>query len=159
MLVTDGDNEIGQVMVLYIWSEFSSLACIRIMNVSNSVLLSCFETLLSDLLLLPQMIILQLIVKRLRVKALVKDKRVAMEAFGAYVEVKSVLLTNYSLVSRLIHFAVEIWYTKLGLKSLAGDPKEKIFLKKALRGVRAVICPVVRTSPTSCFTSSMHLLI
>ncbi|XP_047939979.1 uncharacterized sugar epimerase YhfK [Salvia hispanica] len=70
VLVTDGDNEIGQ------------------------------------------MIILQLIVKRLRVKALVKDKRVAMEAFGAYVE------------------------------SLAGDPKEKIFLKKALRGVRAVICPV-----------------
>ncbi|KAG6388508.1 hypothetical protein SASPL_149936 [Salvia splendens] len=70
VLVTDGDNEIGQ------------------------------------------MIILQLIVKRLRVKALVKDKRVAMEAFGAYVE------------------------------SLAGDPKEKIFLKKAFRGVRAVICPV-----------------
>lgn len=74
----------------------------------NSILLSCFETLLSDLLLLPQMIILQLIVKRLRVKALVKDKRVAMEAFGAYVEVKSALLTNCSLVSRLIHFAVEI---------------------------------------------------
>ncbi|XP_057797118.1 uncharacterized protein LOC131013121 isoform X2 [Salvia miltiorrhiza] len=70
VLVTDGDNEIGQ------------------------------------------MIILQLIVKRLRVKALVKDKRVAMEAFGAYVE------------------------------SLAGDPKEKTFLKKAFKGVRAVICPV-----------------
>ncbi|KAL1533421.1 hypothetical protein AAHA92_33306 [Salvia divinorum] len=70
VLVTDGDNEIGQ------------------------------------------MIILQLIVKRLRVKALVKDRRVAMEAFGAYVE------------------------------SLAGDPKEKIFFKKAFRGVRAVICPV-----------------
>ncbi|KAH6821136.1 Rossmann-fold superfamily protein [Perilla frutescens var. hirtella] len=70
VLVTDGDNEIGQ------------------------------------------MIILQLIVKRVRVKALVKDKRVAMEAFGAYVE------------------------------SMAGDTKEKSFLKKAFKGVRAVICPV-----------------
>lgn len=37
--------------------------------------------------LLLQMIILSLIVKRVRVKALVKDKRVAMEAFGTYVEV------------------------------------------------------------------------
>ncbi|PIN09728.1 hypothetical protein CDL12_17694 [Handroanthus impetiginosus] len=69
ILVTDGDNEIGQ------------------------------------------MIILSLIVKRVRVKALVKDKRVAMEAFGTYVE------------------------------SIAGDTKDKAFLKKALRGVRAVICP------------------
>ncbi|PIN14634.1 hypothetical protein CDL12_12729 [Handroanthus impetiginosus] len=69
ILVTDGDNEIGQ------------------------------------------MIILSLIVKRVGVKALVKDKRVAMEAFGTYVE------------------------------SMAGDKKDKAFLKKALRGVRAVICP------------------
>ncbi|KAL7114008.1 hypothetical protein ACP275_04G094900 [Erythranthe tilingii] len=69
VLVTDGDNEIGQ------------------------------------------MIILSLIVKRIRVKALVKDKRIAMEAFGTYVE------------------------------SMAGDTKDKAFLKKALRGVRAVICP------------------
>lgn len=38
------------------------------------------------------MIILQLIVKRLRVKALVKDKRIAMEAFGAYVEVDACFL-------------------------------------------------------------------
>ncbi|KAL3322164.1 hypothetical protein AABB24_039674 [Solanum stoloniferum] len=45
VLVTDGDNEIGQ------------------------------------------MIILSLIIKRTRIKALVKDKRVAMEAFGTYVEV------------------------------------------------------------------------
>ncbi|CAN1162176.1 hypothetical protein LINPERHAP2_LOCUS24354 [Linum perenne] len=35
---------------------------------------------------LGQMVILQLIVKRARVKALVKDKRAAMEAFGTYVE-------------------------------------------------------------------------
>ncbi|KAK4410480.1 hypothetical protein Sango_0121000 [Sesamum angolense] len=69
VLVTDGDNEIGQ------------------------------------------MIILSLIVKRVRVKTLVKDKRVAMEAFGTYVE------------------------------SMAGDTKDTAFLKKALRGVRAVICP------------------
>lgn len=69
VLVTDGDNEIGQ------------------------------------------MIILSLIVKRVRVKALVKDKRTAMEAFGTYVE------------------------------SIAGDAKNNTILKKALRGVRAVICP------------------
>ncbi|CAA2969428.1 uncharacterized protein LOC111405075 isoform X1 [Olea europaea subsp. europaea] len=69
VLVTDGDNEIGQ------------------------------------------MIILSLIVKRVRVKALVKDKRAAMEAFGTYVE------------------------------SIAGDAKNNTILKKALRGVRAVICP------------------
>lgn len=35
------------------------------------------------------MIILQLIVKGTRVKALVKDKRKALEAFGSYVEVGS----------------------------------------------------------------------
>lgn len=35
------------------------------------------------------MIILQLIVKGTRVKALVKDKRKALDAFGAYVEVCS----------------------------------------------------------------------
>lgn len=57
------------------------------------------------------MVILSLIVKRTRVKALVKDKRAALEAFGTYVE------------------------------SLAGDATNKVFLKKALRGVRAIICP------------------
>ncbi|GAV91961.1 LOW QUALITY PROTEIN: NAD_binding_10 domain-containing protein, partial [Cephalotus follicularis] len=56
-------------------------------------------------------VILSLIVKRTRVKALVKDKRAAMEAFGTYVE------------------------------SMAGDACDKPFLKKALRGVRAIICP------------------
>uniref|UniRef100_A0A7C9E4Y5 NAD(P)-binding domain-containing protein n=3 Tax=Opuntia streptacantha TaxID=393608 RepID=A0A7C9E4Y5_OPUST len=58
-----------------------------------------------------QMVILSLIVKRTRVKALVKDKRAALEAFGTYVE------------------------------SLVGDANSKIFLRKALRGVRAIICP------------------
>jgi hypothetical protein len=33
------------------------------------------------------MVILSLIVKKTRVKALVKDKRAALEAFGTYVEV------------------------------------------------------------------------
>ncbi|XP_009599555.1 uncharacterized protein [Nicotiana tomentosiformis] len=69
VLVTDGDNEIGQ------------------------------------------MVILSLIIKRARIKALVKDKRVAMEAFGTYVE------------------------------PIAGDTKDRSLLKKALSGVRAVICP------------------
>ncbi|KAL3840784.1 hypothetical protein ACJIZ3_025375 [Penstemon smallii] len=76
VLVTDGDNEIGQ------------------------------------------MIILSLILKRVRVKALVKDKRAAMEAFGTYVE--------FSFF----------------LKSMAGDVKDATFLKKVLRGTRTVICPV-----------------
>ncbi|KAH1085225.1 hypothetical protein AAZX31_07G034300 [Glycine max] len=58
-----------------------------------------------------QMVILSLIVKKARVKTLVKDKRVALEAFGSYVE------------------------------SMAGDTSDKRFLKKALRGVRTIICP------------------
>ncbi|KAL3736027.1 hypothetical protein ACJRO7_025043 [Eucalyptus globulus] len=58
-----------------------------------------------------QMIILSLIIKRTRVKALVKDKRMANEAFGDYVE------------------------------SVAGDMNSKQFLNRALRGVRAIICP------------------
>ncbi|XP_030476214.1 uncharacterized protein At5g02240 isoform X1 [Syzygium oleosum] len=58
-----------------------------------------------------QMIILSLIVKRTRVKALVKDKRMANEAFGDYVE------------------------------SVAGDTNSNQFLDRALRGVRAIICP------------------
>ncbi|XP_060172921.1 uncharacterized protein LOC132603743 isoform X1 [Lycium barbarum] len=69
VLVTDGDNEIGQ------------------------------------------MVILSLIIKRTRIKALVKDKRAAMEAFGTYVE------------------------------PIAGDARDRSLLKKALSGVRAVICP------------------
>nr|XP_017231911.1 PREDICTED: uncharacterized protein LOC108206200 isoform X2 [Daucus carota subsp. sativus] len=69
VLVTDGDNEIGQ------------------------------------------MVILSLIIKRSRVKALVKNKRAAVESFGTYVE------------------------------SMAGDATDKKFQKKALRGVRAIICP------------------
>ncbi|XWS16181.1 hypothetical protein CRYUN_Cryun34aG0062900 [Craigia yunnanensis] len=58
-----------------------------------------------------KMVILSLIVKRTRIKALVKDKRSANEAFGTYVE------------------------------SISGDTSNKIFVKKALRGVRAIICP------------------
>ncbi|XVF86880.1 hypothetical protein PTKIN_Ptkin18bG0076700 [Pterospermum kingtungense] len=60
---------------------------------------------------LGQMVILSLIVKRTRIKALVKDKRTANEAFGTYVE------------------------------SISGDTSNKIFVKKALQGVRAIICP------------------
>ncbi|KAL1339363.1 hypothetical protein AAHE18_U031300 [Arachis hypogaea] len=58
-----------------------------------------------------QMVILSLIVKRTRIKALVKDKRAALEAFGTYVE------------------------------SMTGDTSDNRFLKKALRGVRTIICP------------------
>ncbi|KAL6996276.1 hypothetical protein U1Q18_006411 [Sarracenia purpurea var. burkii] len=69
VLVTDGDNEIGQI------------------------------------------ILLALIIKRIRVKTLVKDKRAAVEAFGTYVE------------------------------PMAGNTSDKSFQKKALRGVRTIICP------------------
>ncbi|WJX92188.1 hypothetical protein P8452_73866 [Trifolium repens] len=58
-----------------------------------------------------QMVILSLIVNKSRVKALVKDKRVALESFGNYVE------------------------------SMVGDTSDNRFLKKALRGVRTIICP------------------
>uniref|UniRef100_A0A1D1ZLI0 Uncharacterized protein At5g02240 n=1 Tax=Anthurium amnicola TaxID=1678845 RepID=A0A1D1ZLI0_9ARAE len=58
-----------------------------------------------------QMVILSLIVKRARVKALVKDKQAAVDAFGSYVE------------------------------PIVGDASSKSFLKKAFRGVRAIVCP------------------
>lgn len=58
-----------------------------------------------------QMVILSLIVKRARVKALVKDKKTATEAFGTYVE------------------------------SITGNASDNLFTKRALRGVRAIICP------------------
>ncbi|XP_020105288.1 uncharacterized protein LOC109721887 isoform X1 [Ananas comosus] len=57
-----------------------------------------------------QMVILLLILKRARIKAIVKDKLAAINAFGTYVE------------------------------SMVGDMNDKSFLMKALRGVRAVIC-------------------
>lgn len=41
-----------------------------------------------------QTVILSLIIKRIRVKALVKDKRAAMESFGTYVEVSRFTLSN-----------------------------------------------------------------
>lgn len=58
-----------------------------------------------------QMVILSLIVKRARVKALVKDKKASMDAFGTYVE------------------------------ALVGDISNASFLSKVLRGVSAIICP------------------
>uniref|UniRef100_A0A7N0RH45 NAD(P)-binding domain-containing protein n=1 Tax=Kalanchoe fedtschenkoi TaxID=63787 RepID=A0A7N0RH45_KALFE len=60
---------------------------------------------------LGQMVILSLIVKRARVKALVKDKRAALEAFGTYVE------------------------------SMPKDASDGASLRKVLRGVRSIICP------------------
>ncbi|XP_008798856.1 uncharacterized protein At2g37660, chloroplastic [Phoenix dactylifera] len=58
-----------------------------------------------------QMVILSLILKRAPIKALVKDKQAATDAFGAYV------------------------------KPMVGDINDRSFLTKALRGVRAIICP------------------
>lgn len=45
------------------------------------------------------MIILSLIVKRCQIKAVVKDKRAAMEAFGTYVEVGGVNLDFSKITS------------------------------------------------------------
>ncbi|XP_068659916.1 uncharacterized protein At2g37660, chloroplastic isoform X1 [Aristolochia californica] len=58
-----------------------------------------------------EMVIVSLIVKRARVKALVKNKRAAVESFGTYVEL------------------------------ITGDTRDNSFVKKALRGVRAIVCP------------------
>lgn len=87
-----------------------------------------------------QTIILSLIIKRIRVKALVKDKRAAMESFGTYVEVRNLLSQTSSMLFNLICI---IFNSGLCLQSITGDPKDSSFLKKSLRGVRAIICPNV----------------
>ncbi|XP_039145267.1 uncharacterized protein LOC120282512 [Dioscorea cayenensis subsp. rotundata] len=58
-----------------------------------------------------QMVILSLILKRARIKALVKDKKASVDAFGSYVE------------------------------PVVGDKSDKLFLTKTMRNVRAIICP------------------
>ncbi|KAL2603209.1 hypothetical protein R1flu_013141 [Riccia fluitans] len=58
-----------------------------------------------------QLVVLELILKRLRVRALVKDIKSATVGFGAYVE------------------------------PIEGDVSDKALLKRALRRVRAIICP------------------
>ncbi|KAF6157112.1 hypothetical protein GIB67_041573 [Kingdonia uniflora] len=75
-----------------------------------------------------QMVILSLIVKRARVKALVRDKRAAIEAFGSYVELLIMVLT--CMCCSIIY-----------VKSIVRDAKDPSFLKKALMGVRSIICP------------------
>eukprot|EP01018_Ginkgo_biloba_P005325 Gb_11587 [translate_table: standard] len=57
-----------------------------------------------------QLVILSLIIKRARIKALVKDRKAAIAAFGNYIE------------------------------PIAGDITDKASVKKALKGVRAIIC-------------------
>ncbi|KAG6550388.1 hypothetical protein Mapa_008351 [Marchantia paleacea] len=58
-----------------------------------------------------QLIVLELILKRLRVRALVKDIKSATVGFGAYVE------------------------------PVEGDVNDRAILKSSMRGVRAIICP------------------
>lgn len=58
-----------------------------------------------------QLLVMELILKRMRVRALVRDAKAATAAFGPYVE------------------------------PVVGDVADPTSLKKALRGVRAVICP------------------
>ena len=131
------------------------------------------------------MVILSLVVKRTRVKALVKNKRAALEAFGTYVEVGDVTLSthffftsksdtlrekssltthvskvkklgqnNHFSITELIEFNIRAFINDvdetiffmmciIALKSMAGDTRDKPFLKRALRGVRTIICPNV----------------
>ncbi|XP_031491973.1 uncharacterized protein LOC116258747 [Nymphaea colorata] len=56
-----------------------------------------------------QMVILSLILKRVRIKAIVKDKQSAVDSFGSYCE------------------------------PIGGDSKDKSWVKKAMKGVRAII--------------------
>lgn len=108
-----------------------------------------------------QMVILSLIVKRIRVKALVKDKQAAVEAFGTYVEVGALLLLSYSQHFGGywgIHFAYcfskYCWFLMdlvFSFKSIAGSSTDSSSLKKALRGTRAVICTNVCSSNLSSF--------
>ncbi|KAJ7564713.1 hypothetical protein O6H91_02G029700 [Diphasiastrum complanatum] len=58
-----------------------------------------------------QLIVLSLILKRVRVRVLVKDAKFAISAFGSYIE------------------------------PIVGDVADKASVVKALRGVRAIICP------------------
>ncbi|KAI3975869.1 hypothetical protein MKX01_030714, partial [Papaver californicum] len=78
-----------------------------------------------------QMVILSLIVNRARVKAIVKDKRAAIEAFGTYVE------------------------------SIAGDLNDPPFLKKTLKGVRSIICPSseIFFSDIECLEGVQHIVL
>lgn len=58
-----------------------------------------------------QMIILSLIIKRIRVKTLVKDKKAAMEAFGTYVEVrKSLYMELTALLQHFLTFITKKWH-------------------------------------------------
>lgn len=103
------------------------------------------------------MVILSLIVKRTRIKALVKDKRTANEAFGTYVEVIVWYSSSEFALIRLAlwswslsaDFLMECcWLVLLFLQSISGDTSNKMVVKKALRGVRAIICPNVCVSLT-----------
>ncbi|CAN8235265.1 unnamed protein product [Cochlearia groenlandica] len=104
---------------------------------------------------LGQMIILQLIVKGSRVKALVKDKRKALEAFGAYVEVTLLIIHSLfcvCLTSLFVQtFSVKNLCFEL-VKLTSGEASDERFLKKALKGVGAVI------SPTEGFLSNVKSL-
>ena len=90
------------------------------------------------------MVILALIVKRVRIKALVKDKQATVEAFGSYVEVNykyyrisDNLAPLFLIIQRLDH-----------IQPVTGDLRNKSILKKASTGIRAVICP---TNVSDCF--------
>lgn len=71
-----------------------------------------------------------------------KDKRAAMESFGTYVEVS---IITFSDVIYVVYFDIihHLTFEFIILKSMTGDPKDSLFLKKSLRGVRAIICPNV----------------
>lgn len=73
------------------------------------------------------MVILSLIVKRARVKALVKDKRAAIESFGTYVEVRNyilrrrILLIGYLVILLYINYCM----TNIDLEFEVGGRRHK----------------------------------
>lgn len=93
VLVTNGDSEMGQVCNIQFQTcnrtrSVTSISCTFFHQITKRKK-SAFDCLQLFFLLIwwKQMVILPLIVKRVRVKTLVKDKRAAMDAFGTYVEV------------------------------------------------------------------------
>ncbi|XP_029127827.1 uncharacterized protein At2g37660, chloroplastic isoform X2 [Cajanus cajan] len=75
-----------------------------------------------------QMVILSLIVKKARVKALVKDKRVALEAFGSYVE--EGFLSSVGSLQGIQHVIVlsqlSVYSGKSGLQSMMKSNAKKL---------------------------------
>lgn len=88
------------------------------------------------------MVILALIVKRARVKALVKDKRAAIEAYGTYVEVTT---DHHKLYDIIYVHHVSLW-TMYITGSIGDNNVYLLLLSKESRwlGIEAILCSLRR---------------